>query len=329
MHRDIKPSNVLFDSDGTAMLTDFGLAKGRAYTVLTRPGQVMGTLDYLAPELIRGQAGDAGDRHLCARLRRVRVRRRPGALRRQVAPSRSGSRISRSRRPTRAPSGPSCPPAFSAAILTALEKDPERRPATAGAYASLLRAASEEETRRMTPALVFSEGPLAGRRVEVDAELVLGREDASLTIDDEEISRRHAVIRPTDGGIEIEDLGSTNGTYVNGVRIEGATRLAGGDTVKLGRSVLQVESVRAAATVAAAVPAPPARARAAGAAPRRLAPGRARSAPAARVRRLRRSAGQAQPRHREPPARPAAHLVRDRRRDRRGARALLRRRSRL
>ena len=106
----------------------------------------------------------------------------------------------------------------------------------------------------MTPALVFSEGPLSGRRVEVDAELVLGREDASLTIDDDEISRRHAVIRPTDGGIEIEDLGSTNGTYVNAVRIEGPTRLAGGDTVKLGRSVLQVESVRAAATVAAAVP---------------------------------------------------------------------------
>ena len=110
----------------------------------------------------------------------------------------------------------------------------------------------------MTPALVFSEGPLAGQRVEVDAELVLGREDASLTIDDEEISRRHAVIRPKDGGVEIEDLGSTNGTYVNAVRIEGPTRLAGGDTVKLGRSVLQVESVRAAATVAAAVPAPPA-----------------------------------------------------------------------
>jgi predicted component of type VI protein secretion system len=110
----------------------------------------------------------------------------------------------------------------------------------------------------MTPALAFSEGPLAGQRVEVDAELVVGREDASLTIDDEEISRRHAVIRPTDGGIEIEDLGSTNGTYVNAVRIEGPTRLAGGDTVKLGRSVLQVESVRAAATVAAALPAPPA-----------------------------------------------------------------------
>lgn len=128
----------------------------------------------------------------------------------------------------------------------------------------------------MTPALVFKEGPLSGRRVEVDAELVVGREDAGLTIEDEEISRRHAVLRPGDGGIEIEDLGSTNGTYVNGVRIEGATRLAGGDTVKFGRSVLQVESVRAAATVAAAVPAAPAIS-----APRpAAAPSGARSAPA-------------------------------------------------
>ena len=55
VHRDVKPGNVLFDADGTAKLTDFGLAKGRAYTVLTQPGQVIGTLDYLAPELIRGE----------------------------------------------------------------------------------------------------------------------------------------------------------------------------------------------------------------------------------------------------------------------------------
>src|SRR5262245_7621980 len=55
VHRDLKPSNIIIDSSGTALLTDFGLAKGRAYTVLTKPGQVMGTLDYLAPELVKGE----------------------------------------------------------------------------------------------------------------------------------------------------------------------------------------------------------------------------------------------------------------------------------
>ncbi|MGH2767244.1 MAG: serine/threonine-protein kinase, partial [Actinomycetota bacterium] len=54
VHRDIKPSNIILDEEGGAALTDFGLAKGRAYTVLTKPGMVMGTLDYLAPELIKG-----------------------------------------------------------------------------------------------------------------------------------------------------------------------------------------------------------------------------------------------------------------------------------
>jgi serine/threonine protein kinase len=57
VHRDIKPANILLALDGTAAVTDFGLAKGPAYTVLTNPGQVMGTLDYLAPELIRGGKG--------------------------------------------------------------------------------------------------------------------------------------------------------------------------------------------------------------------------------------------------------------------------------
>ena len=56
MHRDIKPSNVVLLEDGTPAVTDFGLAKGPRYTTLTRIGRPLGTLAYLAPELIAGGA---------------------------------------------------------------------------------------------------------------------------------------------------------------------------------------------------------------------------------------------------------------------------------
>ena len=146
MHRDIKPSNVLFDSDGTAMLTDFGLAKGRAYTVLTRPGQVMGTLDYLAPELIRGKpATPATDVYAlgCVAFECV-VGRAPFG---DKSAFQVGLAHLDEPPPDPGAERPDLPEGFAAAILSALEKEPEQRPATAGAYASLLRTASGEETQ--------------------------------------------------------------------------------------------------------------------------------------------------------------------------------------
>jgi len=145
MHRDIKPSNVLFDSAGTALLTDFGLAKGRAYTVLTRPGQVMGTLDYLAPELIRGKpATEATDIYAlgCVAFECV-AGRAPFA---DKSAFQVGLAHLEEPPPDPCAERPELPAGLSAAILTALEKEPEQRPATASAYASLLRTASEEGT---------------------------------------------------------------------------------------------------------------------------------------------------------------------------------------
>ena len=54
VHRDVKPSNILIDGEGRAMLTDFGLARHVAETVLTSYGLVLGTLDYIAPERLDG-----------------------------------------------------------------------------------------------------------------------------------------------------------------------------------------------------------------------------------------------------------------------------------
>src|SRR5205823_4463639 len=58
IHRDVKPSNVLLDADGEAVLADFGLARSADSTQLTSDGQIVGSLHYLAPELIEG-----GPRH--------------------------------------------------------------------------------------------------------------------------------------------------------------------------------------------------------------------------------------------------------------------------
>ena len=117
----------------------------------------------------------------------------------------------------------------------------------------------------MTADLMFTQGPLAGRKLDVESEVVIGRQGATVTIEDSELSRRHAALRPVEGGVEIEDLGSLNGTFVNGKRIDSPTRLAGGDSVKLGQSILELEGAPAPATVASAVPAPSAAATAAAA----------------------------------------------------------------
>ncbi len=55
LHRDVKTGNVLIDKDGHARLTDFGLARLEDATQITRPNEVVGTLRFLAPELIDGR----------------------------------------------------------------------------------------------------------------------------------------------------------------------------------------------------------------------------------------------------------------------------------
>ena len=139
VHRDVKPSNIMLSGDG-AKLTDFGLAKGRAYTVLTRPGQVMGTLDYIAPELIRGEAASpASDVYAlgCVVYECVRGRA-PFAAKvlDQVAIAHLEEE----------PADPcedrdDCPERFGWVVTRAMEKRPQDRPANATAYAQMLAIA--------------------------------------------------------------------------------------------------------------------------------------------------------------------------------------------
>jgi len=139
VHRDVKPANVLLTADGSALLTDFGLAKGSAYTVLTRRGQVLGTVDYLAPEIIRGEpATPASDLYGLGCVVYDCLAGKPpfagkGLLELGLAQLEEEPQ-------------PPCEGSLGWAVLQALEKDPARRPPTAVAYASMLRVALREQT---------------------------------------------------------------------------------------------------------------------------------------------------------------------------------------
>ena len=86
-------------------------------------------------------------------------------------------------------------------------------------------------------------GNAAGTFIQLDRELVFGRaaEAPADLAGDPAVSRNHARVRRTsDGRFLIEDLGSANGTYVNGTRIAAPQLLSPGDRIKLGDSVLEV-----------------------------------------------------------------------------------------
>ena len=75
------------------------------------------------------------------------------------------------------------------------------------------------------PSLVFLAGPIAGRRYKLgDGEYVIGRRsDCQIFVPDMRVSRQHARLVRNGEGWTLEDLGSNNGTYINGVRLQSAT----------------------------------------------------------------------------------------------------------
>src|SRR5205807_2513774 len=87
------------------------------------------------------------------------------------------------------------------------------------------------------------EGPDAGREFGLDRSAVIGRSarGADLVLHDPEVSRRHASLHLGEQGLKIEDLQSTNGTFVNDERVTGHRPVHPGDRLKIGTTVLEVE----------------------------------------------------------------------------------------
>lgn len=128
-----------------------------------------------------------------------------------------------------------------------VDADGQRLRGRRARQASKERRRAEAEGATATPPptrLVMVEGSRAGQEFSLDGLLSLGRSATQdVVIDDDFSSSRHAQLSPAgDGTWVVEDLGSTNGTFVNGTRITLPTRVSTDDVVRIGRTQLRLEA---------------------------------------------------------------------------------------
>ncbi|MGC4886027.1 MULTISPECIES: FHA domain-containing protein FhaB/FipA [unclassified Micromonospora] len=90
--------------------------------------------------------------------------------------------------------------------------------------------------------MVVTAGQLAGTRITLgEAQITIGRaEDSTLVITDDYASARHARLVPRDGQWYVEDLGSTNGTYLDRAKVTGPTPVPLGVPIRIGRTSLEL-----------------------------------------------------------------------------------------
>jgi serine/threonine protein kinase len=139
VHRDMKPANILLDPKQVAYITDFGLAKETRGTRLTIMGGALGTMDYMAPEQIRGEeATPAADIYALGCVMFECLAGHPPFSDRQ------GMQVLSAHLHDDPPDLPrdDLPPGLGQAVKLALRKEPSERPRTSAEYAgALFRAA--------------------------------------------------------------------------------------------------------------------------------------------------------------------------------------------
>lgn len=92
--------------------------------------------------------------------------------------------------------------------------------------------------------LIVTHGALAGTRLSLDGRpIMIGRaDDSTLVLDDDYASTRHARISFSDGDWFVEDLGSTNGTYLDRAKVTGPIQVPIGVPVQIGKTVIELRS---------------------------------------------------------------------------------------
>jgi eukaryotic-like serine/threonine-protein kinase len=137
LHRDIKPPNLLLDTQGTVWVTDFGLAKLEGTDELTHPGDIVGTLRYMAPERFSGQADPRSDVYSLGLTLYEMLTLCPAFMASER--SRLIERVLHEEPPPPRKLEPRIPRDLETIVLKAIAKDPRDRFATAAALAEDLR----------------------------------------------------------------------------------------------------------------------------------------------------------------------------------------------
>lgn len=111
--------------------------------------------------------------------------------------------------------------------------------------ARTMKSPSKRESlrsKRGSRGLVITEGPLEGTVVPLDQAIItIGRApDSTVVLDDDFVSNNHARLSPHGNHWIVEDLGSTNGTWIDRTRIVGPTVLKSGTTLRIGRTALEL-----------------------------------------------------------------------------------------
>ncbi len=273
IHRDVKPANVLLARHDWPMLADFGLIKlvGQQRGI-TRPGVTIGTPAYFSPEQAAGEEVD--HRTDIYSLGVIMYQMLTGRL-----PFESDSPIEMMlKRLHESPPPPRCinpriSPQLEAALLCALARQPAARYPTMEAFLhDLLRipgatgrpvapAAQQEETPTTT-ARLGQIRPMSGPRLVIAGtgttlliptqnEVLIGRTDPAIATQPDidlapygggkaGVSRRHARLIRSAAGWWLEDLHSTNGTFLNGVPLSPGqpARIATGDIIRCSQVTL-------------------------------------------------------------------------------------------